>query len=201
MKATNEEHSLHQRMVTRNDRTAFEELVNFVYTRLINDIISRAGPRVDTHLVEEAVGKALLDYRERPDRYNPLQRSLYTHLRIIAHRDFLDAQRKETLPHGIHQVSLSDPAVIDELGTVEESEDIESIQAAKDLWALIEPTFRNDRDKKLALLVINRARPFEVYSKLLQIEHLSKAEQQKIVAREKDRITKHLRRLGENFHE
>jgi DNA-directed RNA polymerase specialized sigma24 family protein len=200
MEATKEEHSLHQRLVTRNDRTAFEELVNLVYTRLVNDIIGCAGSRVDPHIVEEAVGQALLNYRDRPDRYNLQTHSLYSYLRMIAYRDFLDAQRKETR-HGINQLSLSDLTVADELNIIEEAEDVVSIQSAKDLWMLIEPTFRNDRDKKLALLVINRARPFELYAKLLQIEHLPKAEQQKLVKREKDRISKHLRRLGENFHE
>ena len=201
MKATEEEYSLHQRIGMRNDRTAFEELVNSVYNRLVNDIIGSVGPRVDPHCVEEAVGQALLDYRERPDRYNPRQHTLYSYLHLIAYRDVLNIQRKELPPHGIHQVSLSDPAVVDELGAAEGPEDVESVQAAKDLWSLIEPTFRDDRDKKLALLVINRARPFEIYARLLQIEHLPKAEQQKIVEREKNRITKHLRRLGESFHE
>jgi DNA-directed RNA polymerase specialized sigma24 family protein len=200
MKATPEEYHLHQRILSHDDSTAFEELVNATYMRLIDDILKCANPTDNRHDVEEAVGKALLDYREKPERYQPERASLYAYLRSIAHNDFRDARRKESRHTG-RQISLNDPSLA-EHDFADDTEDMSSIAYAKELWAYVEKTLPNVTDRNLALLIINQVPSTSVlYIKLLGIEHLPEAEQRTKVKRERDRIVKHLRRLRRNIHE
>src|SRR5207248_6874504 len=113
MKATVEEYDFHQRMLARDDPIAFAALAEWLYNPLVHDVYKRAGINADPVLVEEAVGQALLDYHDTPERYDPDRGSLRSYLVMVAYRDSQNAHARE---HRLmaHQISLFDPALQDQ---------------------------------------------------------------------------------------
>jgi RNA polymerase sigma-70 factor, ECF subfamily len=141
-------------------------------------------------LVEEAVGQALLDYHDAPERYNPNRASLRSYLVMAAYRDFQNAQAKE---HRVteHQVSLFDPA-LQEQG--ERQEALESQLQVEELWGLINEVFPDPIERRIVTLIVNKVRSPEPYARLLGLGSLSYEEQLRQVRLVKYRITRRLRR-------
>jgi DNA-directed RNA polymerase specialized sigma24 family protein len=113
MKATVDEQILHQRLLEGEDPVAFAELAEAFYSDVVRKTRARAGPAADPVLVEEAVGKAFLDYNEDPKRYNPELSSLRTYLIMAAYRDFQKARNRE-YRWAQRQVRSLDKAYIDD---------------------------------------------------------------------------------------
>ena len=95
MKATLQEYDFHQRVLARDDPIAFAALAEWLYKPLVQDVYKRAGVNADPMFVEEAVGQALLDYHDTPERYDPKRASLRSYLVMAAYRDFQNARAKE----------------------------------------------------------------------------------------------------------
>lgn len=193
MKATAEEYNYHQRLCARDDPIAFAEFAEWLYHPLVQEVQKRAGPRADAILVEEAVGEALLDYRETPERYNPDRATLTSYLSMAAYRDFQNAQAKEQRVIE-RQISLFDPHLDAGKISVEDQAAIESQIDAEYLWQLIDEVFPNPIERRVVTLILNNVHSSKPYAQLLQLTHLSDDEQLRQVQRAKYRITRRLRR-------
>src|SRR5579863_3368741 len=112
MRATPQEYHYHQRLCARGDPTAFAELAEESYASLVQDVRRRAGSYADPMLVEEAVGQALLDYQDKPARYDPNRMNLHNYLIMAAYRDFQNAEAREQRV-AKRQIFLSDPAFLE----------------------------------------------------------------------------------------
>jgi len=148
MKATSQEYDFHQRILARGDPIAFAQLAEWLYTPLVQDVHQRAGANADPVLVEEAVGEALLDYRDAPAKYDPGRASLRGYLGMAAYRDFQNAFAKE---HRVmaHQVSLFDPT-LQERGIVGSQELVESQLQVEEMWKLIDGVFPDPLERRRA---------------------------------------------------
>src|SRR5260370_31951620 len=102
MKATLEENDFHRRILARNDPIAFAALAEWLYHPLVQDVYKRAGTNADAVLVEEAVGQALLDYHDTPERYNPNRAGLRSYLVMATYPDFHNAHAKKQSVTGKH---------------------------------------------------------------------------------------------------
>ena len=142
MKATLQEYDFHQRILARDDPIAFAALAEFLYSPLVQDVCRRAGTRADLILVEEAVGQALLDYHDAPERYDTGRVSLHSYLVMAAYRDFQNAQAKEYRVKE-HQISLFDPTLQERevAGNRDMEEIVDSQLQVEELWQLIDETF------------------------------------------------------------
>src|SRR5437868_4633421 len=100
MRATPQEMAFHTRVMSSEDPTAFAELCEWLYARLVAETKARAGADADPIVVEEAVGQALLNYEQRPEQYNPEKMGLERYLIMAAHRDFQNAMDKELRRRG-----------------------------------------------------------------------------------------------------
>ncbi len=205
MKATPQEYDFHQRILVRDDPVAFAELAEWLYHPLVQDVQQRAGSHADSTFVEEAVGQALLDYHDAPERYNSSRASLRGYLTMAAYRDFQNAQAKEHRVMG-HQVSLFDPAfqeqdIVSDQGTMEIGETVENRLHVEELWRLIDEMFSDPTERRIVTLIVNKVRPPEPYVQVLGIGDLPHEEQVKQVRRVKYRITRRLRRrMKQQFH-
>src|SRR5260370_35226607 len=134
MQATLQEYQFHQRLSARGDPIAFAELAEWLYDALVQDVRKRAGYQADPILVEEAVGQALLDYHDKPERYDPGRMNLHGYLVMSAYRDFQNAWAREHRVQA-HQVSLFDPSLQgdDVAGSLEGLDDQLDLE---DLWAI-----------------------------------------------------------------
>lgn len=154
MKATPQEYDFHQRILARGDRVAFAQLAESLYTPLVQDVQQRAGTNADSMLVEEAVGEALLDYRDAPARYDPGRACLRSYLCMAVYRDFQNAQAKE---HRVlaHQISLFDPT-LQEQDIVGSQEAAESQLQVEEMWRLIDEAFPDPTERRIVALIINK---------------------------------------------
>src|SRR5258708_27455288 len=153
MPATPQESQVHQGLSARGDPIAFAELAEWLYDALVQDVRKRAGYQADPVLVEEAVGQALLDYHDRPERYDPSRMSLQSYLVMSAHRDFQNAWAREHRVQ-IHQVSLFDPA-FQEDEAAESMKSLDEQLDVKELWAIIDETFPDPVERGIVELIIN----------------------------------------------
>lgn len=190
MKATSQEYDFHQQILTRENPIAFAALAEWLYHPLVQDVYKRAGINADPILVEEAVGQALLDYHDTPERYDPYRASLRSYLVMAAYRDFQNAQAKERRVTE-HQVSLSDPALQEPVGS---QEAIESHLQVEELWGLINETFPDPTERRIVTLIVNKVRSPEPYARVLGLNNLPPEEQLRQVRLVKYRITRRLRR-------
>jgi RNA polymerase sigma-70 factor (ECF subfamily) len=211
MKATPEEYAFHQRLLSDNDLTASAEFAEWLYPVLVRETYARAcsntaggSGAVDWDLVEEAVGQALLDYIEAPERYDAEDAPLQRYLVMAAYRDFQNLRGKEarrTQP----QRYLSLLNTEEECNVVvDEAQDVEQIIGrihAEALWQVIEEHFPDPTERQIVELMVDRVRPVQPYAQLLGLTDLPADEQAKRVNRVKDRIKKRLRRIGGNLNE
>jgi len=192
MKATAEEYDFHQRILARDDPIAFAALAEWLYNPLVQDVRGRAGSHADPALVEEAVGEALLDYHDHPERYIPNRAGLRSYLVMAAYRDFQNASAKERRVTG-HQVSLFDPALqVQEIA--ESQETIDSKLHEEILWQLIDEVFPDPIERRIVMLILNKTRSPEPYAQVLGLCDLPYNERIQEVRRVKYRITRRLRR-------
>ena len=192
MKATPQEYDFHRRILARDDPVAFAELADWLYQPLFKDVQKRAGRNADPTFVEEAVGQALLDYHDTPERYDPQRANLRSYLAMAAYRDFQNTCAKEYRRAG-HQISLFDPTL-----QAQEIQDIPEIPAGawqvEELWHFIDEIFPNPTEQRIVELILNNVHPPEPYAQVLGLAHLSVDEQLQQVRRVKYRITRRLRR-------
>lgn len=192
MQATLQEYQFHQRLCTRGDPIAFAELAEWLYDSLVQDVRKRAGYQADPVLVEEAVGQALLDYHDMPDRYDPGRMSLQSYLVMSAHRDFQNAWAREHRVQA-HQVSLFDPA-FQENDAVESAESLDEQLDVEELWAIIDETFPDPVERGIVELIVNHEHAPEPYIQLLRLDDLPRDEQIKQAKLAQYRLARRLRR-------
>jgi hypothetical protein len=203
VRCTPEEYAFHQRVLAR-DPVAFSQLAEWLYATLVQDTgrraRSRSGKAVDMTLVEEAVGEALLDYNDAPERYDPEQATLHAYLVMAAYRDFQNAaskerrhtQRQATVVVGEESLEIDVPDARSELDSL-----LNRI-SAEEWWSLVESTFTDPADRQVVIMLANGVRATESYARVLGITELPTEEQAREVKKAKDRLLKRLRRLGES---
>ncbi len=195
MKATAQEYDFHQRILARDDPIAFAALAEWLYSPLVEDVYRRSGANADAALVEEAVGEALLDYHDAPERYDPSRASLRSYLVMAAYRDFQNAQARERRVTS-HQISLFDPTLREQdvMGSQGTAEEVESQLHVEELWQLINEIFPDPTERRIVTLIINKVRSPEPYASVLGLGDLPNEERLRQIRLIKYRITRRLRR-------
>ena len=195
MKATVQEYDFHQRILARDDPIAFAALADWLYNPLVQDVRKRAGLNADPVLVEEAVGEALLNYHDAPEKYNPSRASLRSYLAMAAYRDFQNARAKEDRL-AEHQISIFDPAFHegDRVGSQETVEAIEHELQVEELWKLIDEIFPDPTERRIVTLILNKVRSPEPYAQALGLGDLPNDERLRQIRLVKYRITRRLHR-------
>ncbi len=211
MKCTQEEYNFHQRILG-GDPVAFAELAERLYSDLVRETGIRARSRstvtVEMDLIEEAVGQALLDYNDHPQRYDPEQASMKTYLVMAAYGDYLNLQSKEW--RHLRRKAAPQPAKEGqsegerEWEIADSRQDLEALLtriSAEELWPLVEEAFPDHADRQMVVLMMNGVRATHSYARVLGLSGPASDEQAREVKRVKDRIAKRLRRLGEAHDE
>ncbi len=202
MKATAEEFAFHQQLLGRDDPTTPARCADRLYPTVVHHTLARAWrtygtQAVDPALVEEAVGKALLDYFERPQRYDPNLASLESYLSMAAFGDFKNESAKERRRMR-HQVSLADAKfreqdVADEQQNPEQM--VERAMTAHQVGLEIACSFPNPMDRQIIALLRDGVRATAAYAHVLGLGHLPPDAQAREVKRVKDRLTKRFHRM------
>lgn len=192
MQATPQEYQFHQRLCARGDPTAFAELAEWLYDALVQDVHKRAGFQADPILIEEAVGEALLNYHDKPERFDPGRMGLHGYLAMSAYRDFQNAWATENRMQA-RQVSLFDPA-LQEHGPGESLGNLDERIQVEELWAIIDETFPDPVERGIVELIVNHVRSTEPYIQLMRLGDLPGDEQLRQAKLAHYRIARRLRR-------
>lgn len=199
MKASAEEYHFHYRMLDPEDLTAFAELAEWIYDSLVRKTKERVHSGADETLIEEAVGIALLEYNDAPQRYDPNLTGLLDYLAMAAYRDYLNSVAKEKRRAAL---SLTDERGAD-LDIVDDTQDIDRILQRLEVETLlqaIDAAFSDPTDRQIVALLLDGVRAYHAYAEVLGITHLPRNEQDLLVKRAKDRLLKRLHRIGDRFH-
>lgn len=194
---------LHRRVMAR-DPTAKADAFETLLVPLIELLGYRwPGLRASEQLRDQAID-SIFHYLGAPERYDPKQCSLLTYLRMDAHGDLLNAYRASG--QALREVPLppeviagvrdpAGPRKIDPALTWTDTYPSDS--GLPDLIREVEAALPAERDRKILALLLRGERATKAYAQVLGISHLSLGEQERLVNREKDRLRKRLRRLGE----
>jgi RNA polymerase sigma-70 factor (ECF subfamily) len=194
----------HQRILD-DETTAFAELCEVALPYLVL-YLRRSFPQVEAHMHETIAIDCLLDYRRKPQRYDPAKASLVTYLKMAARMDLLNAIDKEKRRQGrlssYEDTILQDPLL---------DENQEDVPPSFDEW-LQENTrlslselldhlnnFLDKTEKQVLLLMLDGARETDRYAEVMQIGHYDEESRRAEVKRAKDRLIKKLRRYGKSI--
>lgn len=198
----NKEIELHSRLL-KGDPVAPSEVAE-KFIKIVFDRVRIKYRQVDEDLVFDAVGDALLNYIEHPERYKPDQSKLFTYLIMSADGDLKNAlekikkkNSKEISLNFIEQDKDGRNKLMEFiLGlSVYDTYFFETLNE-KQLMKTIFECFPDPTDKKLLLLMIEGEKKTSIFARVLGAHNLTNEEQQKIVKQHKDRIKSKLKRLG-----
>jgi hypothetical protein len=199
--ATPDEIELHK-LTLDGDEIAFSRLYS-LYSESIFHSLKNFYPVVaqkDDAIIMEAVSNGFLGYYQNPSTFNPQVSTLEKFLRLACERDLINIlDKEERKTKKMRFVEVEEDFWNRKVGGGENPEIIllqkESEQAET---SELQSVLKNDVDVELAKLIRSGERKTEMFSKVLQIENLSFAEQQKIVKQNKDRIKVSLKRPKKN---
>ena len=151
---------------------------------------------VDEQILQSCVCDSLIEFAGHPERYQPKKSALKSYLILDIKRNILnaidkDSRRKNKIvelssKHGNNNEDAETP-----------DEDINTVSLRQRIEEYFKSVFNEPLDQRLAwMIVIERARETSAYTHLLDIQHLSAAEQKDEVKKYKDRIGAQLRRKG-----
>jgi RNA polymerase sigma-70 factor (ECF subfamily) len=195
----------HQRILD-DEITAFAELCEVALPYLVV-YLRRSFPQVETHLHETIAIDCLLEYKQKPQNYDPAKASLVTYLKMAARKDLLNAIDKEKRRQGhlysYEEYILQDPNL---------DEDRQDVPASFNEW-LQENTslslsellddlnnFLDGNEKQVLLLMLDGIRETDRYAEVMQLERLDSESRRAEVKRAKDRLLKKLRRYGKSIN-
>lgn len=195
------------------DVPAFDNLFILVYSPLLKAVeryalaLVKSGKRryASDDAADEAVIRAVYDYKNHPEKYNPEKgKSLYRFLLMAAEKDYLNEFDKELRQTGrwdaLDSVDIYDdapeqeqyerqiPADVNIAALIEEGESL--------VWIEIRYHLPDPRDQLCAYYMLDGVRESSVFVDIYELHHLPLNEQDHVVKKHKDRIKK---KLGRNL--
>lgn len=162
------------------------------YLLLLMQFLADTFPRVNADLRDEAAGRAILDFIDNPNRFNPTRLRLGAYLRMAATGDLRNLlERERRARRGIPLDSVAEPP---ERRNYEREDELtwnDPRIAAE--CAAFDPTERIALD-----LLRDGVRDTRACARALGFGHLSAREQAAEVKRVKDRVKRRLVRAVEN---
>jgi hypothetical protein len=189
---------LHERLLA-NDHTAQAEIALRLFVQIRDELQRNSPGRRDDDLANQAAVEAFASYFKRPGQYDPAKGKLASYLRMSALGDLKNAQRTERDLREKYRTGVE----LSQFAGNEEGEGDVSLTGlqAEELREEIRGLFPDERDWRMAELVIDQERRTEPFAEILEIQHLPLAEQRSEVKRHKDRIKQKLRRYGESIRD
>ena len=160
--------------------------------------LPRIFPTVnDQHLIASCAEDALLEYLERPEKFDPSRSGLLTYLLLIARRCLINELGKKNAAGQQKVVAVEDDeAVYEVAGEADWDESVRLSEQETEQRIVVKllPLVPDPTDRQVLGLMLDGVRETSAYSAILGITGKPVAEQQRIVKQHKDRIRKLVRR-------
>lgn len=190
---------LHEQLLAGNPTATAriaEEFWEYTKQRL-----TRSFPTLsDPHLIDTAVGDALISYFRRPAQFDPDRLSLPAYLYMSARGDLLNAIEQATRRER-KQVSLAEDVEVEadeaEKGVeVPDPYDLEEemLVNLSPVWRRLGELFPDPVDRELVVLILEGERGTNEFAAVLGIQGQDIEEQARVVKRHKDRLKKTIQR-------
>ncbi len=189
---------MHARLLSGASVTVTSEIAETFLSPVANSLRKEFSSLGDYHLIDTAVGDALINYLGSPARFDPRRASLFTYLRWLAKSRLLNLLAR--------QKNLSAMEKVVELEAVEsvyEMTDCEFADPEDDLarresddatWRKLRELLTDPIDLELIKLMMEGVRETDRYAALLGLTSLSAEERASEVKRHKDRVKKIIQR-------
>jgi RNA polymerase sigma-70 factor, ECF subfamily len=189
---------MHARLLGETSVTVTSEIAETFLSPVANSLRKEFSSLGDPHMIETAVGDALIAYFNNPTRFDPRLASLFTYLRLLAKSRLLNLVAGEK--------KLSAPEKVVELEAVEsvyEMTDSEFADPEKALarhesdgatWRKLRELFTDPIDLELIKLMMEGVRETDRFAALLGLSSLPAEERARDVKRHKDRLKKIIQR-------
>jgi DNA-directed RNA polymerase specialized sigma24 family protein len=194
--------ALHRRLLER-DPLAPEEASRLLLGPIVQQTQSRF-PQLDDQLVADSVVEALLDYFDRPSRFDKGTGSeLVGFLRNAAWRNaanFYRSGRRRLVREGRWAVELESARVAEDpsVGRLTEKEaQSDRERRVAQLMALLPDKV----DREVLRMRLEGQRDTAAFARAMGVDHLPIAQQRKLVKQRKDRIDKVIKRAAERSGE
>ncbi len=188
---------MHQRLLS-GDEIAPAEIAE-AYLELTVERLSREFSSSEYEQIQDIVVAVFEQYFEKPAKFDPERSNLAYYLYLSARGDLLNwlAARKRQPKIVYFSGSVGNgPANTEYSLEVPDPVDLEEtvLENNSPVWQKINEILPEPADRQTARWLINGVKNYEPYAELLKITHLPVSEQRNIVNRNKERISKTLRR-------
>lgn len=189
---------MHARLLSGTSLIVTSEIAETFLSPVANSLRKEFPSLGDHHLIDMAVGDALIDYFGSPARFDPRRAGLFTYLRQLAKSRLLNLlAREKNLSAPEKFVALEAVESVYEM-TDSEFADPEDALARRELddatWRKLREILTDPIDLELIKLMMEGFRETDRYSALLGLSSLPAEERARAVKRHKDRVKKTIHR-------
>jgi len=195
---------IHERLLA-NDPTAPAELAENVLDKLVRGLTIKYHHLGDREIIYDAATDAFISYIKNPNQFNPSKRGLWGYLQMAAEGELLNylakskrREQKEILSEDV-ELTVHGGNIRIGKGIVNDLSDVR--HSHKEVHKVIDELFRNEKDKKMAMLILQGERSTKEFVRILGVESKSIEKQRQIVKRHKDRLKKRIERHLKGYHE
>lgn len=188
---------LHRRLLAGDDLAPAE--IASAYLESTIGRLAREFSGCEYGQIEDIVLVVFEQYFDKPSKFNPAKGSLPYYLYLSAKRDLLNwltvRQRQPKVVHLSAPVG-NERASPEYTIEVPDRVDLEEMVLERNspVWQRIDDILPDPADRQMARWLIDGVKVYEPYAALLKITHLPVSEQRTIVNRNKERISKALKR-------
>lgn len=180
--------SLHNRLLD-GDVTAPAELAELFLPLLTGYLSNRFRNLSNPHAIDTAVIDCVMNYLQRPEQYDSQKATLFNYLKLASRRDLINLLNQEKLP--AYSVELDDGEREYSIEKYHERPLEDNIlQKHSPTWDLISKLLPKAVDQEILFMMMDGVRETAEYAFILNINNLSRFDQEVIVKRHKDRIKK-----------
>ena len=179
--------------ICAGDPTGSARLFELLLEPLIEGLNFQWPREQDAERVRDFAVDSIVNYVEKPCKYNPSKASLLTYLRMDAHRDLLNdyerrkRERNRREDSDVELANLLRNSSTDEYPSDRDPPDMKLSEVREAL--------PDERDRRAILLLIEGERTTEAFAKVWDLAGLPRDARFAEVKRNKDRIKARLRRL------
>jgi RNA polymerase sigma-70 factor (ECF subfamily) len=196
--ATDIDAELHERLLA-GDPLATHDLFERHYRPLVTWLGGKYRT-TDADIVSDAVTQTLLDYFDRPERFDPRRRSLFGYLKMAAEGDVRNLRERHR-GRIERETPAEDVELATEPGNAPEDGLLDLVieaESAEALWERIAACAENGDERIVLRLMWDLERTTEAYAQALGLADLAPADQRTQVYQMKDRLLKRVRRRLRN---
>ena len=189
---------MHARLLGGTSATVTSEIAETFLSPVANSLRKEFPSLGDHHLIDMAVGDALIEYFGNPARFDPRRAGLFTYLLQLARSHLLNllaGEKKFSAPEKFVELEAAESVYEMTDCELDDPEDALARRESDDVtWMKLRELLTDPIDLELIKLMMEGVRETDSYAALLGLSSLPTKERASAVKRHKDRVKKIIQR-------